>query len=238
MIQICRKGKAELYPPPYNLQIMNGAKRGREATKASDMHATCTHAHAHMHLLTQQQRGFFFSFLLYVCMKKKREGGGGLGGRTKKVKKSFDFFFLNYSFLACLGWFCSVFLLGRASCIVHRGFFFFCSVWVFWEARKVWAMWENTVSRNLRLGRIDVAQAPSRHDPFIIWDSFHVCSDLYYPFFAYLRYGEIMPLIDFYFFFSLSFSLSRAHEGGKRERERGRGVAIKRFWRWRIHIHK
>ena len=83
MIQICRKGKAELYPPPYNLQIMNGAKRGREATKASDMHATCTHAHAHMHL-TQQQRGFFFSFPA-LCLHEKEKGrGGGLGGEPKK----------------------------------------------------------------------------------------------------------------------------------------------------------
>lgn len=41
-------------------------------------------------------------------------------------------------------------------------------------------------------------------------------------FFAYLRYGEIMPLIDFYFF-SLSLSPFRAHTRGKEGAGEGEG---------------
>lgn len=102
MIQICRKGKAELYPPP--IQSTNHERsEAREGGYKSKRHARNMHARARTHAPHAAATWFFF-FLPALCLHEKVKGrGGGLGWRTKKVKKSFDFFFLNYSFLACLG---------------------------------------------------------------------------------------------------------------------------------------
>lgn len=205
-----------------------GGRLQKQAT--CKRHARNMHARPLTHALTKQQRGFFFFFLLSVCITCsvtwKREGKG------ESKKKLWLFFKIILSSRVCIVWVdffrlccwvvrCALCVVRRASCVVRRRaflVFFFFSIWVFWEAKKVWAMWENTVSRNLRLGRIDVAQAWSfyhlRQFPCM---QFPVSSLL-----CLLRYGENHAGYWFLLFFPFTLS----------------GGGDQRFWRWRIHIQK
>lgn len=124
MVQICRRGKAELYPSPYIYKSWTERSEGGRLQKQ----AICTqHARTRTHTCTHAAATwFFFSFLLYVCMKKKREGG--VGWENQKSKKKLWLFFFKIipssrvwvDFLPSFCW-----VVRRASCIVFFFFFFF-----------------------------------------------------------------------------------------------------------------
>lgn len=232
MVQICRRGKAELYPSPYIYKSWTERSEGGRLQKQ----AICTqHARTRTHTCTHAAATwFFFSFLLYVCMKKKREGG--VGWENQKSKKKLWLFFFKLFLPRVFG--LIFFRLSVGSCVVHRASCFF----FFFSFRLGFLGSEESMSH---VGKYSFPESPLGKDRCgpdpkadMIILSFEIVSmyavTFIIPSLPFCDMGKSCRLLIFTFF-SLSFSLSRAHEG---ERGSGRGVAIKRFWRWRIHIHK